>query len=81
MCQPSSIVAFKNTTASVALIKYEPTFKMDVAYFEKSVIFQQKIKLKTAGATVVKGTLEYMTCNDHKCLPPDDIDFSIPIGK
>ena len=61
--------------------KYEPSFKMDVAYFEKTVTFQQKIKLKTAGATVVKGSLEYMTCNDHKCLPPDDVDFSIPIGK
>src|ERR1700744_2674451 len=61
--------------------KYEPTFKMDVSYFEKTVTFQQKIKLKTAGATVVKGSLEYMTCNDHKCLPPDDVDFTIPVGK
>jgi thiol:disulfide interchange protein DsbD len=61
--------------------KYEPSFKMEVTYFEKTVTFQQKIKLKTAGATVVKGSLEYMTCNDHKCLPPDDVDFSIPIGK
>ncbi len=61
--------------------KYEPSFKMDVTYFEKTVTFQQKIKLKTAGATVVKGSLEYETCNDHKCLQPDDIDFAIPIGK
>lgn len=61
--------------------KYEPSFKMDVAYFEKTVTFQQKIKLKTSAPTVVKGSLEYMTCNDHKCLPPDDIDFSIPVGK
>jgi hypothetical protein len=63
------------------LSKYEPSFKMDVTYFEKTVTFQQKIKLKTAGATVVKGSLEYETCNDRKCLPPDDVDFSIPIGK
>jgi len=61
--------------------KYESTFKMDVTYFEKSVIFQQKIKLKSAGATTVKGQLEYMTCNDHKCLPPEDIDFTIPVSK
>ncbi|MDB5091613.1 MAG: sugar transporter [Mucilaginibacter sp.] len=61
--------------------KYESTFKMDVTYFEKSVVFQQKIKLKSANATVVKGQLEYMTCNDQKCLPPEDIDFSIPLGK
>ena len=61
--------------------KYEPAFKMDVTYFEKTVTFQQKVKLKTPGATVVKGSLEYETCNDKKCLPPDDVDFSIPIGK
>jgi len=54
---------------------------MNVSYFEKSVTFQQKIKLKSANASVVKGKLEYMTCNDKKCLPPDDIDFSIPLGK
>ncbi|MGZ3873453.1 MAG: protein-disulfide reductase DsbD domain-containing protein [Mucilaginibacter sp.] len=61
--------------------KYESAFKMNVSYFEKSVIFQQKIKLKSPKATVVKGQLEYMTCNDQKCLPPEDVDFSIPLGK
>ena len=54
---------------------------MDVSYFTKTVTFQQKIKLKSAGATVVKGKLEYMTCNDQKCLPPDDLEFSIPVSK
>src|ERR1700743_928176 len=63
------------------ITKYEKTFGMNVSYFEKEVVFQQKIKLKSANASVVKGKLEYMTCNDHKCLPPDDIDFSIPLGK
>jgi len=61
--------------------KYESAFKMDVTYFEKSVVFQQKVKLKSAGAIVVKGQLEYMTCNDQKCLPPEDVDFAIPLGK
>jgi len=60
------------------ITRNEPVFKMDVSFFEKEVIFQQKIKLK-AGQATVKGTLEYMTCNDHQCLPPDDIDFSIPV--
>ncbi|MDB5010340.1 MAG: sugar transporter [Mucilaginibacter sp.] len=61
--------------------KFEKAFNMNVSYFEKSVIFQQKIKLKSPNASAVKGKLEYMTCNDRKCLPPDDIDFSIPLGK
>ncbi len=64
-----------------AITKYEKTFSMNVSYFEKEVVFQQKIKLNSPNASVVKGKLEYMTCNDHKCLPPDDIEFSIPLGK
>jgi thiol:disulfide interchange protein DsbD len=56
----------------------EKVFNMEVGYFENSVIFQQKIKLK-AKQTMVTGKLEYMTCNDEKCLPPEDIDFSIPV--
>jgi hypothetical protein len=69
------------TTEPTPLTKYESAFSMNVSYFEKSVIFQQKIKLKSPNASVVKGQLEYMTCNDKKCLPPEDVDFSIPLGK
>ena len=68
-------------TEPTAITRYEKAFSMDVSYFEKSVVFQQKIKLKSANAAVVKGKVEYMTCNDKKCLPPDDLDFSIPLGK
>jgi len=51
---------------------------MDVSYFEKSVVFQQKIKLNAAQVTV-KGQLEYMTCNDKQCLPPEDLDFEVVV--
>lgn len=60
------------------ITRIEKVFNMEVGFFEKTVIFQQKIKLKS-GQTTVNGKLEYMTCNDQKCLPPDDIDFSIPV--
>ncbi|MBD1366588.1 sugar transporter [Mucilaginibacter sp. ZT4R22] len=58
------------------ITRMEKVFGMDVSFFEKSVIFQQKIKLK-AKQTTVSGKLEYMTCNDKQCLPPEDIQFSI----
>src|SRR6202012_1061907 len=32
--------------------KFEKTFGMDVLYFENTVTFQQKVHLKTSGATV-----------------------------
>jgi hypothetical protein len=60
------------------IVRMESAFNMQVAYFERSVIFQQKIKLKKQ-QTTVKGSVEYMTCNDEKCLPPDTQSFSIPI--
>ncbi|WP_295654204.1 protein-disulfide reductase DsbD N-terminal domain-containing protein [uncultured Mucilaginibacter sp.] len=65
-------------TEPTPVTRFEKAFNMNVSYFENSVIFQQKIKLKKA-ATTVKGKLEYMTCNDQKCLPPEDIDFSVDV--
>ena len=79
---PSKEYALVGKTAEpVPVTKYEEAFKMDVSYFENTVTFQQKIKLKQGGLAAIKGQLEFMTCNDHKCLPPEDIDFSIPLGK
>jgi hypothetical protein len=69
------------TSEPAPVTKYETSFKMDVSYFENTVTFQQKIKLKGPGAVTVKGSLEYETCNDRKCLPPEDVEFSIPVGK
>jgi hypothetical protein len=66
------------TTEPQPITRMEKVFGMEVGFFENSVIFQQKIKLKARRVTV-SGKLEYMTCNDQKCLPPDDIDFSIPV--
>lgn len=57
---------------------FDKTFGINVSSFEKEVIFQQKIKLKAKEVTV-KGSLEYMVCNDHQCLPPETVEFSIPV--
>jgi hypothetical protein len=66
-------------TEPTPITKYEPTSNMDVLYFEKEVVFQQKVKLKNT-ATAVTGKLNFMVCNDHQCLPPEDVTFSIPIN-
>lgn len=58
--------------------KFEKTFNMQVLYFNKEVVFQQKIKLKK-GQTIVKGAVEFMVCNDQQCLPPDEKVFAVSI--
>lgn len=57
---------------------YEETFKMNIAYFNGKAVFSQKVRLK-AKQTTIKGTLSFMACNDMQCLPPEEVEFSIPV--
>ena len=59
--------------------KYEDVFEVDVKYFDGSVQFIQKLKLKAKVKTNLTGSLEYMACNDEQCLPPATVNFSIAI--
>lgn len=59
---------------------YDPNFKSTLKYYTKKVDFVQKITLKTNVATVVKGTVYFMVCNDRQCLPPKTIPFTIKVG-
>lgn len=52
--------------------KYEPVF-------EKSVIFQQRVKLVGPGVIVLNGSIHYMTCNEVKYLPPATVAFNAPL--
>ena len=76
---PSKDFALVGTTTEPKPITYfDKTFKMDVSYFADQVVFRQKIKLN-ANSTVVKGKIEFMVCDDSRCLPPDEVAFSIPV--
>ncbi len=55
--------------------KFEEVFDAEVMYFEKNVLFSQKLKL-TGGKYSVEGYLEYGACNEQNCLPPTSVDFS-----
>jgi hypothetical protein len=67
------------TTEPKPIIRMEKAFNMEVGFFEKSAIFQQKLKLIGKGPITVKGSLEYMTCDDNQCLPPEAVDFSVVV--
>lgn len=65
----------KLTADQKPIKKFEEVFDAEVMYFEKSVLFSQKLKL-TGGKYSVEGYLEYGACNDQNCLPPTSVDFS-----
>ena len=59
--------------------EYDKNFGSVLKFYSTKVTFVQKIKLKTNIATVLKGSVNYMVCNDRKCLPPKDVPFSIKL--
>ena len=66
------------TTEPKPISKFEKVFNMNVPYFADEVVFQQKVKLNK-GAKSVKGKVEFMVCNNSKCLPPSEVEFNVPI--
>src|SRR5688572_17217332 len=59
--------------------KNEEVWGGEVRYYENKVEFIQRVKIK-GGKTKLAGKVEYMVCNEEKCLPPAETDFSIAIG-
>jgi len=62
------------TTKPVAV--FDKTFNMDLEYFSNTVTFIQKIKVLAEKTIEVKGYVEYMSCDDEQCTPPDETAFS-----
>lgn len=58
--------------------KFDAMFDMKIHYFENTVIFKQRINIKQ-NTTQVSGYIEYMLCNDEKCLPPDQEKFNFQL--
>ena len=58
---------------------HDNNFGVDVKYFGDKVEFVQTVQLKTAAKTSVSGTIDYMVCNDEKCLPPTKQPFEVKI--
>lgn len=50
-----------------------------VVYFSNEVRFVKKVTVKGNVKTNVAGTIEYMVCNDNKCLPPTKQSFDIKL--
>ena len=56
---------------------HDPVFNMQIKYFEEKMVCEQKVKVLKD--TKLKGTVEFMACDDSRCLPPDEIDFEFAL--
>lgn len=61
-----------------AIRSFDKQFNMEIAWHEKQVTFKQVVQLKKPAT--VKGALEFMVCNDEKCLPPEEVEFTVSVS-
>jgi len=55
---------------------FEKAFEMKVRYFEDQAVFKQKVKLLNKSLKTVTAEVEFMVCDDERCLPPDTHVFN-----
>ncbi|NNF35623.1 MAG: DUF255 domain-containing protein [Saprospiraceae bacterium] len=61
---------------------FDKLFETNVIKFldDEPFIIKQKVKLVDGSASTT-GYLTYMTCDDNKCLPPTDVEFTFNLSK
>lgn len=59
---------------------FDKVFEMEVAKFQKYYTIEQKIKI-TDPSKPITGYINFMTCNDERCLPPTDHEFELMAPK
>ncbi|WP_316788799.1 protein-disulfide reductase DsbD domain-containing protein [Pedobacter frigoris] len=70
---------------------HEEAFGVDVWYYKDKVDFVQVVKLKNALSphkgdlsqrereVILQGTVAFMVCDAHQCLPVEEIEFSVEL--
>lgn len=56
---------------------YDDIFEMNVIKYSGQPTFTQHVRIKSP--TVLTGSVEYMTCDKNRCLPPVNIDFTFTL--
>lgn len=56
---------------------HDPVFDMHLKYFEGTMTCVQKVKILKD--TKLSGVIEYMVCDDTRCLPPENVEFEFEL--
>jgi len=60
--------------------KYDATFEMDVELFSNQIAFTRRVKISAEKEVTIRGSVEFMVCDDSRCLPPKDIIFTFTLS-
>jgi thiol:disulfide interchange protein len=60
-------------------IKYDPIFGIDLELFSDKATFKQQIEKITKEDLTITGYVEFMSCDDQRCLPPKEVEFEFSL--
>ncbi len=60
--------------------EYDQNFGMNVRFFQNRTTFTQRVVRTTDEPFTITGRVNYMVCDDEKCLPPIDLNLRIEVG-
>ncbi len=60
--------------------KYDPSFNMMLKLFSEKALFKQRVKITGSDGIKINGSVEFMSCDNSRCLPPKEDDFEFLIG-
>ncbi|WP_262732012.1 protein-disulfide reductase DsbD family protein [Gaetbulibacter sp. NE] len=58
----------------------DPVFEMKIKFFENKAEFKQRVKVLNNELSIVKGEVEFMVCDDARCLPPSYVDLEFNLS-
>lgn len=70
-----------NTVEEEGRTVHDPVFNMRIKFFDNAAEFRQRITLLNKELSIVKGEVEFMVCDDMRCLPPSYIDLDFDLTK
>jgi hypothetical protein len=76
---PLATFVGKTTEAGKMQLFEDKKLKISANQYANTVVFTQTVKLKAAVKTTISGSIYYQTCDDHKCLPPKTVPFSVSL--
>lgn len=60
---------------------FDKSFDMNLSWYANEAVFVQKIKFKDVDQVKIEGYVEFMACDDERCLPPVQDEFSLGNAK
>ncbi|MEL0650739.1 cytochrome c biogenesis protein CcdA [Algibacter sp. TI.3.09] len=69
-----------NTEEEEGHVVDDPVFGMEIKFFENKATFKQKVEVE-AGESSISGFVEFMVCDDSRCLPPTEVDLTFQLHK